>query len=141
MSSDAVVQGLSLSHLLYVSSLAPGVPVTEVARIVATARQRNARDGITGLLVFDGATFCQYLEGPPETVDALLHRLHTDPRHLEVQLLVDGTVPDGRRRFSDWRLGYVDSFEHDELGSLRALRGAAALACFENLLPRLDVET
>jgi hypothetical protein len=79
-SSDAVVESSSLARLLYVSALAPGVPVTEVSRIVSAARQRNADDAITGLLVFDGDTFCQYVEGPPEAVEALLQRLHADPR-------------------------------------------------------------
>ena len=134
------MESSSLACLLYVSALAPGVPVTEVSRIVTAARQRNANDAITGLLVFDGDTFCQYVEGPPEAVEALLQRLHADPRHEQLQILIDGALPEGRR-FSDWRLGYVDSFEHDELGILRALRGDAALACFENLVPRLDVET
>ena len=134
------IEDALLGRLLYVSALAAGVPVTEVSRIVGAARLRNAEDALTGLLVFGGDTFCQYVEGPLEAVEALLRRLRADPRHEKLQILVDGALPDGRR-FSDWRLGYVDSFEHDELGLLRTLRDAAALACFENLLPRLDVET
>lgn len=130
---------VSLARLLYVSELAPGVPVTEVSRIVATARQRNDRDEITGLLVFDGATFCQYIEGPAAAMAALVERLRADPRHGQMKVLIAGAV-DGGRRFSDWRLGYVDSFEIDELAVLRGLHGDAALARFEQLLPRLDVE-
>jgi hypothetical protein len=133
-----IVENALLGRLLYVSTLAAGVPVKEVSRIVGVSRPRNAGEAITGLLIFDGDTFCQYVEGPPEAVDALLQRLRRDPRHDDMQVLLDGTW-DGARRFSDWRLGYVDSFEADELGTLRGLRGDAALACFEDLLPRLDV--
>ena len=128
-----------LVRLLYVSMLAPKVPVTEVSRIVVVSRLRNANDAITGLLVFDGAAFCQYLEGPAAAVDALLDRLSNDPRHCDMQVLVHGAAP-ATRRFSDWRLGYVDSFEADEIGILRGLRGCEALEQFEKVLPQLDVE-
>lgn len=52
------------SRIVYSSQLAPSVPAECVADIVRTARQFNAAHGITGLLVFDGQRFCQYLEGP-----------------------------------------------------------------------------
>lgn len=129
----------TLGRLLYVSALAPGVRATEVGRIVSTARARNAQDGITGLLIFDGDTFCQYVEGPPEAVDDLLARLHRDPRHGTLDILMHDR-PTMARRFSDWRLGYVESVETDDLDALRGLRGEDGLAALEALLPRLDVE-
>lgn len=140
MSPPEPVGTAFLGQLLYVSALRQGVPVTEVSRIVSAARLRNAVDGITGLLVFDGDRFCQYVEGPPAAVESLLGRLCRDERHTELDILVDGTF-EGARRFSGWRLGYVDSFEADEIGMLRGLRDGAALACFERLVPRLDVES
>ena len=128
-----------LGRLLYVSGLAPDVPVAEVSRMVGTARLRNAQDGISGMLVFDGDTFCQYVEGPVPAVDALLDRLRCDTRHSSLDVLVHDTVV-GLRRFAGWQLGYVYSFEVDEIGTLGRLRGEAALACFDALVPRLDVE-
>ena len=139
MASPQAVEAATLGQLLYLSSLAPGVPVTEVSRIVATARRRNAAESITGLLVFDGDHFCQYVEGPPAAVEALLQRLQCDERHTALDILVDGTF-EGERRFSNWRLGYVDSFEGDELAALHGLRGDEALDCLRRLVPRLDVE-
>jgi hypothetical protein len=133
------IEDALLGRLLYVSALAAGVPVTEVSRIVGAARLRNAEDALTGLLVFGGDTFCQYVEGPPEAVQALLQRLRRDRRHHEIEILAED-IWQGRRRFCDWRLGYVDSFESDELGALRGLRGGEALTRFEKLLPRLDVQ-
>ncbi len=139
MPSQDLLQTARLGQLLYVSALSPGVPVTEVSRIVTSSRLRNTTDAITGLLVFDGDTFCQYVEGPPKAVDALLGRLLEDRRHQEMEILIDGTF-EGERRFSDWRLGYVDSFENDELAALHGLHGDAAIACFLKLVPKLDVE-
>ena len=129
-----------LARLLYISDLAPGSRATEVSRIVASSRRRNAADGLTGLLIFDGDRFCQYVEGPPASIAALRERLDRDARHVRMEALIEGPFA-GPRRFSDWRLGYVDVVDADDLDAMRGLDGDAAMAAFERLLPRLDVET
>ncbi len=133
------IGGELLGRLLYVSELAPDVPVSEVSRMIGMARLRNAQEAITGMLVFDGDTFCQYAEGPAQAIDALLGRLGRDPRHRGIDILLHDATGTARR-FSDWQLGYVYSFEIDEIDALCRLRGEAALACFYDLVPRLDVE-
>ena len=140
MSQSGNAGAQSLARLLYVSDLSPGTRATEVSRIVGSSRRRNAGDGITGLLVFDGDRFCQYVEGPPAAVSALNDRLDRDARHVRMEVLLEGPFA-GPRRFSDWRLGYVDAVDADEIGAMRGLSGDAAMAAFERLLPRLDVET
>ena len=127
-----------LARLLYVSDLSPGTSATEVSRIVGSSRRRNAGDGITGLLIFDGSCFCQYLEGPPAALTALSERIDQDLRHSRVEVLLEGVFA-GPRRFSDWRLGYVDVVDGDELGAMRDLNGNDAMVAFERLLPLLDV--
>ena len=139
MSQSGNAGAESLARLLYVSDLSPGTPATEVSRFVGASRRRNAADGITGLLVFDGDRFCQYIEGPLSAVAALNERLQQDARHVHMEILLDGPFS-GPRRFSDWRLGYVDVVDADEIGAMRGLSGDAAMAAFERLLPRLDVE-
>ena len=128
-----------LARLLYVSDLAPGTRAGEVSRIVASSRRRNTADGLTGLLIFDGDRFCQYVEGPPAALEALRGRLDADARHVRMETLIDGAFA-GPRRFSDWRLGYVHVVDTDDLDSLRGLQGEAAMAAFERLLPLLDVD-
>ena len=140
MSQSGKAGAESLARLLYVSDLSPGTRATEVSRIVGASRRRNAGDGITGLLVFDGDRFCQYVEGPPAAVAALSDRLDRDVRHTRMEVLTAGPFA-GPRRFSDWRLGYVDVVDADEIGAMRALSGDDAMRAFERLLPRLDVET
>ena len=90
------------------------------------------------LLIFDGSCFCQYVEGPPATLMALNDRLDLDPRHTHMEVLLEGSFA-GPRRFSDWRLGYVDVVDGDEIGAMRDLSGDDAMAAFERLLPLLDV--
>ena len=138
MSQSGNAGAQSLARLLYVSDLSPGTRATEVSRIVGASRRRNAGDGITGLLVFDGDCFCQYVEGPPAAVTALNDRLDRDVRHTRMEVLLEGPFA-GPRRFSDWRLGYVDTVDADEIGAMRVLSGDEAMMAFERLLPLLDV--
>src|SRR5205085_10361273 len=60
-----------LFSLLYVSEMA-APDAAEIARICDRSRANNLRDGITGLLVFDGKAFCQYVEGAGPAISALL---------------------------------------------------------------------
>ena len=50
-----------LRALLYVSQLAEGLDARAVAQVLAVARLNNAVHGETGVLVFDGEQFCQYV--------------------------------------------------------------------------------
>lgn len=77
-----------LHEILYCSLLAPDQPTEIVGQIVSRARARNATEGITGLLVFDGMRFCQHFEGPRRQVLGLLNRLEADPRHTQMLSLI-----------------------------------------------------
>src|SRR5664279_5415082 len=95
----------ALFTLLYVSELVAG-GAREIDEICRRSRDNNARDGITGLLVFDGHAFCQFVEGPEAKVASLLGRLERDPRHVAIHVLHFGRTP-WPRRFASWRLGYA----------------------------------
>jgi Sensors of blue-light using FAD len=123
----------ALFTLLYVSELAR--PEGElVAAICRQSRINNERDGITGLLVFDGLAFCQFVEGPEASITALSDRLERDPRHVKMDVLQSGRTPHARR-FPDWRLGYAFSADPAAIERLRSARDREALAAFDRLLP------
>ncbi len=128
--------GQSLFILLYASQLRmPDADV--VARICEQSRDNNERDGITGLLVFDGHAFCQFVEGPERSITNLRERLECDPRHVGMRVLQFGATLEGRR-FPSWRLGYAYSADPAAIGQLEAARDGAALVAFERLLPTLQ---
>jgi len=77
----------ALFSLLYVSEMS-APDAHEVRRICEQSRANNLRDHITGLLVFDGHAFCQFVEGRERVIAALLARLEGDPRHRHMRLLV-----------------------------------------------------
>ena len=74
----------ALFELLYTSERRDEVPAAEVGLLVERARRRNAETGVTGVLLFDGARFCQFLEGPEGAVLDPMRRIRADPRHRNV---------------------------------------------------------
>lgn len=73
-----------LCRLLYTSRIsadvAANLPGTMEDILLVSAR-RNQRDAITGLLLADGESFVQVLEGPDRLVVACYERILKDPRH------------------------------------------------------------
>ena len=127
-------------EIRYCSLLAPDQPTEVVGQIVTRARVRNATEGITGLLVFDGMRFCQHFEGPRRQVLHLLDRLEADPRHSEIRVVYEGRLAE--RRYRQFEMGLAqtpDDEEGEDIAILQQLDGAEALAHFLALRPRFDI--
>ena len=122
-----------LTTLLYVSELR-SFDAGEIDSICHQSRANNARDDITGLLVFDGRAFCQFVEGPSSAIDALLERLERDPRHVKMRVLQHGPIASGRR-FPAWRLGYAYSADPAAIARIDVKQGSDALVEFDRLHP------
>ena len=91
-----------MEALIYVS-VAEGLPrPASVAAIVATAHRVNPTLSLTGMLLWHDTRFAQLLEGPTASVDAMMDRLLTDPRHRDVTVLT--RWPQERRLFPDWSM-------------------------------------
>ena len=77
----------------------------QVANILERSRENNARDDITGALLFNGGCFAQVLEGPLVNVETAFERIQQDERHGEVSLLT--LEPIAARSFPNWAMGFV----------------------------------
>ena len=108
-----------------------------MGQIVARARARNAREGITGLLVFDGMRFCQQFEGPRRNVLRLMERLEADPRHVQMRVVYEGELL--QRRYHAFDLGLAQVEESEDIAVVQQFDGVEALARFMALRPRLDI--
>ncbi len=74
--------------------------------ILATAKRCNPLHGVTGLLVFGGGIFFQWLEGPRAAVTRLMDNLKGDPRHGNIVILSE--LEEVRERlFPDWDMELV----------------------------------
>lgn len=96
----------SLECFLYHSRLANPQDSACVAEIIEAARTFNWTAGITGMLVFDGQCFFQYMEGPPEQLTLLIESIARDPRHVDFTPLFPQARLD-RRRFANWSMACV----------------------------------
>ena len=96
----------ALKAIGYVSRAAAPVDSNALAALEGAARMHNRAAGITGLLVFDAGYYVQVLEGPAGAVDATLARIRRDPRHEEMDLVLD--TPIDARSFGRWALASID---------------------------------
>ena len=125
--------------LIYVSTLADEQTPAVVANIAKRSRTNNLAWGITGLLIFDGTSFAQLLQGRVENVMVLQERLRADTRHEAIEeLVLEITEPPFR--FPRWELGYllVDEEKHG-IHRMRGLRGKPARRALEEMLPAVDL--
>lgn len=76
-----------------------------VQAILAASRENNARDGITGGLLFSEGCFAQVLEGPADAVEGAFERIQCDDRHGNVTVLQVGPIM--TRDFPDWSMGFT----------------------------------
>ena len=96
---------MNIKVATYSSFASPGLQPTELEQILGASHRNNAREAITGVLMFNGAAFVQTIEGPPGHIDALLMRLASDSRHCQMEVIDERML--GRRIFPDWSMGYV----------------------------------
>ena len=96
---------MRLKTLTYTSRARLDLTDEELNDLHQTARHLNALDGVTGLLVFDGARFLQIIEGAEGAIDDLVGRLRMDCRHPAFEVRDERLVD--RRSFADWSMELV----------------------------------
>ncbi len=134
-----------LGTFVYCSRAAEGVDDVEVGRIIEWSRRRNVARGITGVLVFGGGVFFQWIEGPPAQVEKLIASLHGDPRHHDVVTL-DRSVEKRARLYPDWDMELVGADDiravlQDALESAEDENNMAALRRIVGHLESSPVQT
>ena len=94
-----------LKSLTYTSLARLDLEANDLEAIHRTAREVNALDGITGLLIFNGTHFLQIIEGAPDAIDELVERLRRDPRHSAIEVRDERAIE--QRSFPDWSMEMV----------------------------------
>ena len=75
----------SLNSLIYASRSTESFHEHEIPDLLQQVRIANAKQQVTGMLLYIHGSFLQILEGPPERVDALFSKLLTDKRHTQLR--------------------------------------------------------
>ena len=77
----------------------------QITSILAASRENNAREDITGGLLFSTGCFAQVLEGSSAAVQETFERIQCDDRHNDVILLEAGPI--NERAFPDWSMAFT----------------------------------
>ena len=96
---------MQLHELIYVSLATRDFSSAELLALLDVARVKNARDGITGLLVHHSREFMQLLEGDEDMISRLYEKICLDSRNRQNNLLWEGRIE--RRAFPDWSMAFV----------------------------------
>jgi methanogenic corrinoid protein MtbC1 len=92
--------GSPLSSIVYRSRSKTPLRLPALRELVRLAQERNQMEAVTGLLVYDFPCFYQWLEGPEDSLQRIVHSIRRDPRHTEVEILSAKPIED--RVFTGW---------------------------------------
>ena len=93
-----------LESIVYVSSAVRLLSLEEISHLLARARERNEEYGVTGILMYIGGNFMQYMEGPKNSLDIIYDIVQKDPLHTGL-ILVSREMIAGRQ-FGDWSMAF-----------------------------------
>ena len=93
-----------MKYLIYLSTSVCHLSEQELIKLLKTARERNKKHDVTGVLLYSGGTFVQVLEGTPEDVDYIFNLIERDLRHRNIIKLVEELTEE--RNFSEWSMGF-----------------------------------
>jgi hypothetical protein len=115
---------MEFSQTIYTSTAVRPFSDAELRELLGKARERNTAIEVSGVLLHQGGTFLQVLEGEADRVGAVYERIGRDARHRDVLLLHRRAVTE--RNFGDWSMGFVDI--GGRAASLPGFRQGVALA-------------
>ena len=105
----------SLISLIYVSRSTEYFHEHEIPDLLHQVRIANAKQEITGMLLYIRGSFLQVLEGQPEIVDAVFSKILIDKRTTQVRSIARDCIPE--RAFEGWTMMHktLDPIEAGEL--------------------------
>ncbi|QKZ15110.1 BLUF domain-containing protein [Spirosoma sp. KUDC1026] len=90
--------------ITYFSTAVESTSEHDIFDIVEFSRNKNARLGITGVLLYVNGNIVQVLEGQQEAVEGLYKSIQIDPRHTNVRTVISHHI--AQRLFDHWFMGY-----------------------------------
>jgi hypothetical protein len=108
-----------LIQLVYLSSAAQPMSDEELVALLEKSREKNARLGLTGLLLYKGGNFLQVLEGERDAVMGQYQTIQADESHYQIMTVSSRAITE--RDFPDWKMAFVnlEKVNADELRSGR----------------------
>ena len=90
--------------LVYASVATERFDERRIPDLLARSREKNGDMDVTGLLLYEGGTFLQALEGKADVIEELFDTIRNDPRHTDCKVVL--REPISERAFPDWSMGF-----------------------------------
>ncbi len=100
-----------LLSIVYASSADHPFGDEELGELLALSRRNNARDDLTGVLLYRSGQFLQVIEGPSDVLRERMSIIAADTRHLDVRILFQETID--QRHFPDWTMAFEPASDVD----------------------------
>jgi hypothetical protein len=91
-----------LAAVVYRSHAVRPLSPLQLDELTLAAQARNRCESITGLMVYADNCFFQWIEGPADSLDRIMHSIRHDPRHTDIEILNSQFV--SQRSFADWSM-------------------------------------
>ena len=102
---------MPIRALAYASQAVPGLSIERIDALTREAERFNRESDVTGVLLFDGSRFLQYIEGPEDALWKVYSRILDATSHCEMMELGQGQI--SGRRFPYWSMRLVPAGEAD----------------------------
>ncbi|HIE4123803.1 MULTISPECIES: BLUF domain-containing protein [Stenotrophomonas] len=93
---------MNLRAIVYASEAIPGLSNERIHDLAQSACRFNLQAGVTGVLLYDGRRFFQYLEGPEDGMAIVYARVLAARSHHEIVELCRGRIT--ARHFPYWSM-------------------------------------
>jgi hypothetical protein len=105
----------TLIHCVYASTATTAFAEHDIPALLEQARAKNARNRVTGMLLYVEGSFFQVLEGGKTAVAAIFEAIRRDTRHARIVQII--REPIAFRSFADWTMGF-STLGREEIGPL-----------------------
>lgn len=95
-----LTSAMPLTTVVYRSRAVAPLPGPALQHLIQTAQSRNHCEALTGVVLYDNTHFFQWLEGPPDGVERVMHSIRNDSRHTDLEILDKGSS--STRKFTGW---------------------------------------
>ncbi|WP_242881189.1 BLUF domain-containing protein [Stenotrophomonas maltophilia] len=102
---------MPLRAVAYASEATSGLSMDHVDGLARAAARFNFEAGVTGVLLYDGLRFLQYIEGPEDSINVVYSRILSARSHCELIELGRGRVSGRFLPYWSMRLLWVDDSE------------------------------
>lgn len=93
-----------LYELLYSSFSEREMDADALMSLLESARTKNERLNVTGLLLYCNREYMQLIEGEEEVIRSLWKSIQSDSRHYSTRVMYEGPIE--KRGFAGWSMGF-----------------------------------